>query len=404
LCLAFHLTAIVVFAWTRFDRPWNDAPGKPPAFATHGAEVPTGWNRLVVSRWDAAHYINLGLRGYSECPSSSTHAPTPTMHCDLAFYPGYPLAGRLASLGGLVPIDYALLFVSLAASWVFFFLWTSAEIVGPLGRRPTLVALACFNLFTTGFTVVTVQTEPLLLATSLGAFVLACRRRFVAAALVAGVATGVRVSGVGAGLALTALVAIDAWRERPLGLVAWSRRAAVCALAFWGLGLMLAYDGVVFHDPLVYMHAHEASFGHAPTLSALLLPDARWVLGSLAAPEHEGVMVAAALLWFGLGHHEAFGRFAPPARAYWYALTAGVLGVSLLGSVSRGFIGMNRYILAAIPLFFAMGKILERRRLALVAWLGLSLWHYWNVDLCYYVGDRGDETMRRCKGLICVGK
>ena len=95
--------------------------------------------------------------------------------------------------------------------------------------------------------------------------------------------------------------------------------------------------------------------------------------------------------------------FTPPARAYWYTLTAGVLGVSLLGTVSRSFIGMNRYLLVAIPLFFAMGKLLERRRLALAIWLGLSAWHYWNVDLCYFVGDQGAETVRRCHGLVCSG-
>jgi hypothetical protein len=407
LCLAFHLTAIVAFAGARFGQPWNSAPGRAPAFATPSAQVATGWNRLAVSRWDASHYVNLALRGYSQCPAQTRRTgalPTPpTMLCDLAYYPGYPLAGRLASLGGLIPIDYALLAVSLLASWVFFFLWTSAEIAGPLGLRATLVGLACFNLFTTGFTVVTVQTEPLLLATSLGAFVLARRRHLFLAALVAGIATGVRVSGGAAGLAFTALIALDAWRERPLRLSAWAGRAALCALSFWGLALTLAYDGIAFHDPLLYIHAHEASFGHAPKLSALLVPEARWGIESLASPLHEGVTVAFALLWFGLGHREAFKRFTPPARAYWYALTAGVLGVSLLGTVSRGFIGMNRYVLVAIPLFFAMGKVLERRRFALVAWLGLSFWHYWNADLCYYVGDQGIETVRRCKGLLCAG-
>ncbi len=406
LCLALHLAAIILFAHARFGQPYNRAPGHPPAFATPTAQSPAGWNRLVVSRWDAQHYVNLALRGYGQCPAQTRRtgaipAP-PTMLCDLAYYPGYALAGRVASLGGRIPIDYALFFVSLASSWIFFFLWTGPEIVGALGLRATLVALACFNVFTTGFTVATVQTEPLLLVASLAAFVLAQRGRTLPAALVAGVATGVRVSGVATGLAMVAFIAIDAWRARPLSRGTWAARAGACALSFWGLAAMLAYDGIALHDPLIYVHAHEASFGTAPKLSALLLPDTRWLLGSLAAVEHEGVVLAAALVWLGLGLREAAKGFDPPARAYWYALTAGVLGVSMLGTVSRSFIGMNRYLLVVIPLFFAMGKLLERRRLALAVWLCLSAWHYWNVDLCYFVGDQGAETVRRCHGIVCT--
>jgi hypothetical protein len=407
LCLALHLAALVAFAHARFGQPWNRAPDQPPAFATPTAQAPARWNRLVASRWDAQHYVNLALRGYDRCPTQTRRtgalpAP-PTMLCDLAYYPGYALAGRIASLGGRVPVDYALLLVSLASSWIFFFLWTGPEIVGALGLRATLVALACFNLFTTGFTVATVQTEPLLLAASLGAFVLAQRGRLVPAAIAAGLATGVRVSGGAVGLAMVAFVAVDAWRSRPLRPSDWAVRAAACALSFWGLAAMLAYDGVALHDPLIYFHAHEASFGHAPKLTALLVPDTRWLLASLVSQLHEGVVLAAALVWLGLGIVEAAKGFTPPARAYWYALTAGVLGVSMLGTVSRSFIGMNRYLLVAIPLFFAMGKLLERRRLALAVWLVLSAWHYWNVDLCFYVGDQGEETVRRCHGLVCSG-
>jgi hypothetical protein len=99
---------------------------------------------------------------------------------------------------------------------------------------------------------------------------------------------------------------------------------------------------------------------------------------------HEGVWVAAAFLWLALGHREATRGFSPPARAFWYALLASVLGVSLLGSISRNLIGMNRYLLGAIPLFFAMGKGLERRPLALAIWLSVCAWHSWNVDMCFF--------------------
>lgn len=403
--IALHLIAFAVFARVRFDQPFNRAPGEAPAFAVPTQAKPSRWNRLAVSRWDSQHYINLALRGYSRCPERTLRTGAlpspPTMLCDLAFYPGYPFAGRLLALGGIVPVDYALFALSLAASWIFFFLWTGREIVDALGLRAALVALAAFNLFTTGFTVVTIQTEPILLAATLGAFVLACRGRLTLAAICAGAATGVRVSGVGVGLAFAAWLAADAWQNRRSGGAFWAGRAALAALAFWGLALTLVYHGLVLHDPLAYVHAHEQSFGHHPSLLALLWPDTTWLLGSIISNLHEGVWVAAALLWLALGLRDAASGFSPPARAFWYALLAGVLGISLLGSISRNLIGMNRYLLGALPLFFAIGKLLSRRPLALAVWLAICGWHYWNVDLCFYVGDQGEDTLRRCHGFVC---
>jgi hypothetical protein len=407
LVLALHLTAFSVFAAARFSQPWNRAPGEAPALATPTATSPAHWNRLAVSRWDSQHYLNLALRGYAQCPEETRRTgklpSPPTMLCDLAFYPGYPLAGRLLSLGGLVPIDYALLGLSLVSSWIFFFLWTGKEVVEALGLRATYVALAAQALFTTGFAVVTIQTEPLLLAATLGTFVLARRGHLLPAALVAGVATGARITGVSVGLAFAAMLAVEGFASRPQPLAWWARRAGLAALGFWGIGLTMAYHGVVLRDPLAYVHAHEMSFGHSPSLTALLAPKVPWLLGSLISPLHEGMWLAAALLWLALGHREALGAFPAPSRAYWYTLTAATLGVAMLGSVSRSFIGMNRYLLVAPPLFFAIGKVLERRRLALAGWLALCAWHYWNVDLCYYIGDAGAETVRRCGGVLCSG-
>jgi hypothetical protein len=406
LCLVAHLGAIVFFARDRFELPWNRAPGSPPAFTPPGAHVPAQWNRLPVSRWDSVHYVNLALRGYADCPPETRRTgalpPQGTMICDVAWYPGYPLLGRLFSLGGRIPIDYALLAASLISAWVFFFLWTAREVAGALGTRATLVSLLCFNLFTTAFAMVTIQTEPPLLAATLGAFVLARRGRLFLAATVAGAATGLRVSGVAAGLAFAALIAVEAWQDPPRRVAGWIRALGLVALGFWGLGLMLAYDGIVLHDPLIYVHAHEAAFGHRPSLMALLWPSPAWIVKSFASPLHEGAFVAAALLWFAIGHRQALRGMPPSGRAYWYVITAGVLAVSALGSVSRGFIGMNRYVLAAVPVFFAMGKVLEKNRLALAVWLGLSAWHYWNVDLCFFIGDAGVQTMRRCHALACA--
>ena len=49
---------------------------------------------------------------------------------------------------------------------------------------------------------------------------------------------------------------------------------------------------------------------------------------------------------------------------------------------------MDRYWLLILPLFFAMAQVLRRAPAALVLWLALSSWAYWNIDLCDYVAQK----------------
>ena len=102
--------------------------------------------------------------------------------CNLAFYPTYGLVGRYVGKVTRLPIDVAMLAVSLVASFLFLFLWTGRELTSRLGVGTTYLALICFNAYTTGYCLTTVQTEPLTLALALGAYVAFARRRRLARA------------------------------------------------------------------------------------------------------------------------------------------------------------------------------------------------------------------------------
>ena len=95
-----------------------------------------------------------------------------------------------------------------------------------------------------------------------------------------------------------------------------------------------------------------------------------------------------------LGLNEALRKFPVSERVYWALLTLLALGVALIGSAQRSFIGMNRYFLVAPPLFFATAMVLRRRPVALGVWLAICAWHYWNVDLCVYVAHW--DALRLC--------
>ena len=97
----------------------------------------------VVARWDAQHYEALALRGYATCKDKWQLAvgeyPDDDKTCELAFYPTYGV-GRRAFVMKVthLPVDYALYYLSLAASFVFLVMWTSRPMIdglGVLGRR-----------------------------------------------------------------------------------------------------------------------------------------------------------------------------------------------------------------------------------------------------------------------------
>jgi hypothetical protein len=114
--------------------------------------------------------------------------------------------------------------------------------------------------------------------------------------------------------------------------------------------------------------------------------------------------VVVVVLWLGIGHRDAMRGFSPPARAFFGVLAALVLGLSLYGSANVRFASMNRYVLLALPVFFAVGAITRRRPLALAVWMGACVWHYWQADLCFWVGDAGNRTLRICHEAHWIGR
>jgi hypothetical protein len=401
-CLAVHLGALIHSGATRFDAPFNAAPGQAPAFVNPATDnAPQRWNRLIVSRWDAGHYISLGLRGYQYCPPRPASGPITFdgRACDLSFYPTYGLLGRVVSLGGAIPIDFALFGISLVSSFIFLFLWTGPALTSRLGVGETYLSLLLLNAFTTGFSLVSVQTEPLTLALTMGAFVALQRRWWLFAGFLAGATSAMRITGVATGAACALGIALACWQEQkaaPLDRRAWLERAVAVALCGWGGAVLMAYHFVRFGDGLAYVHAHSSAFHHAPSLSTLLSPRPEWLIHAMEQPLHEGVWFVAGVLWFLLGHRAALRRFPLPERAFWYGLYAVTVGIVAVGQVQIWFQGMNRYLLIALPLFFAMASLLRRRPLALAFWLVVSTWHYWQVDICTYTGGPGDHVLDVC--------
>jgi hypothetical protein len=353
LFLALHVWAIRLAGDERLHQPFNAAPTQAVTLPTPQSLTPSGWNRLLVSRWDAQHYIDLELRGYSACPPEDlrhAHFRNAFPRCAFSFYPGYGwLGAAVRDVVPQIPADYALWYVSLLASLAFLYMWTGPAIVSRLGLGPTYVSLLLLNAYVTGLT------------------------------------SSVRVTGLAVGGAFAAAVLIDAWRSG-----SWRRvlaRAWVIPVSAWGQLALSWYFWKRYEDPLLYLHAHGQEYDDNTSIKALLWPPSHSIMLSITHGMHEGLFVASAALFLALGLREALRKFPVTERTYWIVLTVLALGVTLVGSGERYFIGMNRYFLVAPPLFFAMAMVLWRKPVALGVWLVLSVWHYWNVDLCVYVSQ-----------------
>ena len=400
LFLALHFYVVLSFASDRFGVPWNRSPDAPPVYVSPADEwVPRNWDRLAVARWDSAHYISLALRGYSQCPPqrlSLNDLAVKPLHCNLNFYPGYPALGALVMRVTHLPADYALLGLSVVASLVLLFLWTDPIVVRALGVGGAYASLLAFNFHTTGFSLVTIQTEPCAMVFSFGAFLAFCRRRLLLAGALAGAATAMRITAAAIGAAVALAIVTMLLVERPARVREWIVGALAAALSVWGLAMIMGYHWLRYGDPLLYEHAHAVSYGHTGSLASLLDPKTGWLLKSMCGPMNEGVVFSFVTLLFLLGHREAMRRFDLPQQVLQYGVMVLGTGLALVGSIELSLAGMNRYIQLFFPLFFAMGALFKDKLVVFAFWLAISQWHYRQADLCDYLQNVGGWRMGKC--------
>jgi hypothetical protein len=396
-----HLWAMTHLARERLGTPFNASPGNPPGFV--GGRPDGGidrWNRLVISRWDAAHYMGLGMRGYKFCKNASElrpgEFPDSNPACQLHFYPGYGFLGRAVAEVLRIPIDFALLGVSIAASIALTLMWTGREMRAGLGVGGAYLSLLLLNVWTAGYLQVTIETEPCLMAMSMGTFVCLQRRWDFPAAFLAGAASIIRITGVGAGFAVCAVVLARTLRRHPRPSLAWLRALALMAIAGWGAIALMTYFGVRFGDPFAYGHSYEREYHHGASFKHLLFLDGRVFIQSIWAEPNDGVFLAATLLWFALGHREGLKRFDFDGQVFWYVLYFSLVLIGAAGSVDNAFGGAARYMITALPLFFAMAGVMRNKPAVLGLWLLMSTTHYYNAGICTYESQFYPNRAQQC--------
>lgn len=335
------------------------------ALPAHALAKRTGVVRSFAN-WDGEHYLKILTAGYSYDPARQSN---------VAFFPAYPLLGRLVARGTGVDPEVALLVVShicLAASFALFA--TYARLRGG-GTDPhlTYLSLLAFGLFPT-----TVFWQ---MAYSESLFVLCCllvfygmERRWplLLLALLVGLSTATRPVGV----ALLPPFIFHLWGRSRGGGQFFTRLGCYLLPACWGILAYMLYLQWAFGDPLAFANTQT-----------------HWNLRPPAAPVDKFVaLVTLEPLWC---------VFDSGSRCYWLRYELGndpfftlhatnplyflaAAGLTLLGAwrgwltrpellfcctlvlvpyVSRGqemcLAGMARFVATAFPLYLVLGRLLH---------------------------------------------
>jgi 4-amino-4-deoxy-L-arabinose transferase-like glycosyltransferase len=190
----------------------------------------------IWARWDSVWFLRIAEHGYDSASGVAA-----------AFYPLYP--GAISALGWALFGHYVLagILVSLAAAFGAFLLLhrVAEERLGADGARRAVLYLAVFPF---AFFLQAVYSESLYLLLTLAAFVLAERRRFLAAGAVTGLALLTRPTAA----ALLPALALLAWRERDRVRALASLAVAPVLFAAYPLYLWQA-EG----DPWAFLHAQR---------------------------------------------------------------------------------------------------------------------------------------------------
>jgi Mannosyltransferase (PIG-V) len=314
------------------------------------------------AHWDGAWYSAIADDGYF------TDAAT-------AFFPLYPhlvsagtaIAGE-AALWGVIVSTVSLLFA-------LYFVYRIAESQWgvPIARTSTL-AIA---FFPTAFFLNAVYTEGLFLALTTGSlWAVIVRRSFFLACLLAYFATLTR--NVGVLLIVPLAFELMRQRQRPR----WPGVVTLLLIPA-ALGAYLFFMWRSTGDPLLFVHQQGETWQRELTNPLTTISDA-WSTaregvdeildpGGLLAGSSINSSFAASftfdLLFFVLLAALLIGAFVfLPASLSLYSLLVmlpGLLTPSSLGPLSS----VPRFMLAAFPLFFVLGRVLSANRVLLVAWL-----------------------------------
>lgn len=314
----------------------------------------------ALCHYDGEHYKSIADGGYSYHPA---------LRSEVAFFPAYPLLGRLAGKLASWPVDWALLILAnicLAASFVVFLAYLRDRL--PLNSCAAGYALAAFGLFplTCFFRFAYSESLFFLLVTLALLGMSRCWPDWLTAVIV-GLATAARPVGV----ALLLPFVWDLWQRS----ASWRQFAAktlvLGPLACWGLLAYMAYQELEFGDPLAFARTQSNWLRRPPLppgekLWKLATMEPIWwpftEEGRISAVEVPAVfnLPLANPIWFVAAVAlVGFGAVRRWLDAHEVLLAAGLLMIPYLTrGYDFGMLSMGRFIAVIPAIYLVLGRLL----------------------------------------------
>ncbi len=308
----------------------------------HWSENPLSVAVDAMFRGDAAFYVAIAKDGYHY---STVHTST------MGFFPMFSLVIKGVSLiTGNVYVAAAIVpTVCLFAAVALLVVWLEER---GLGRRaPVIVALMFCFPFSVSYAAI--YSEPLFLLLALAAFLSFERRHWYVCALFVGLLALTRP--IGAVIMVPAL-AVMALRSSSLD---WRAFLPVPSAAL-SLGLFVAYQWSTFGTPLAYVRA-KAVPGWEVSPHRLLADFLLQGEPGRSTPLLALMMVLGLLFLASVPF--VYRRFGPGYALYCL--------LCVIGSLSAGLPGLDRYVIVAFPSFAVLGALGKPRLLFGLALTGL---------------------------------
>lgn len=300
----------------------------------------------ALGTWDGGWYRIVAMRGYLLVPGRQS---------DPAFFPLYPVVLRLLHEAGLPLLAAALIVSNLVflVAIVAFFELGKLVVPEDVARASAVLAAA----FPAGFVFSMAYPESLLFAAVCVALICALRGRWLACALIGGIAALTRPE---AALYVIPIAAIVRAYWHALEPEARAKAVASITAPVASLATFPFYLGLVLHNYYAWTWAQR---GWGRSFKVFGIVHAVTELGQVGTQAWQIRDVVFALLYLAL-----LG-IAWRAGVQWFWILAGLL-IVLLPLTSGSVISDSRFGLMALPVFWGLGTLARRRRLL---W-GLAAW------------------------------
>ncbi|MBN8991160.1 MAG: glycosyltransferase family 39 protein [Rhizobiales bacterium] len=316
---------------------------------------PSWYHQLL--QWDSEWYSKIATEGYR-------YNGDPTIQQNIVFYPLYPMLARgLAAIGGFSPADALLLVSNVAGLLAIVALFKLVR--EEFGDQLALATIALLSFFPASVLLSAGYTEPLELLLVVSFFLVLIRKRFLSAALLAGLA----VAGRSTGIVLLPVLLWEMWlvRDRKSFLAAL---LPCVLLATSGIWLFMIYLWSAFGDPLAFAEG-QAAFHQGTTLTTRLIaalrlePFTRMILNDWNPWGQDSWFTLLFIVLIGVGWFRL--------RSSWTLFAIGVLLLPYLtlSGGPAGFVSMSRFNLLSFPLFAVLADLMLRTRWLLAGVTGL---------------------------------